>query len=138
MELAANSAHAQRGGVTTQLAAGAVHVLPSKEKLHYKGHSDSVFVRTCESEVVVQSVAFPQEFKLTLEIYFAQKDRLPVPELGTMPEYISVNDYISEVKDDISSPPTSNFVSKMLLCRQTVNELEEVREPSIWYSNLIF
>lgn len=46
---------------------------------------------------------------------------------GTMPEFISVNDYISEVKDDISSPPTSNFVSKMPLCRQTVNELEEVR-----------
>lgn len=44
-----------------------------------------------------------------------------------MPEFISVNDYISEVKDDISSPPTSNFVSKMPLCRQTVNELEEVR-----------
>lgn len=44
---------------------------------------------------------------------------------GTMPEFISVNDYISEVKDDISSPPTSNFVSKMPLCRQTVNELEE-------------
>ncbi|XP_045133962.1 arfGAP with SH3 domain, ANK repeat and PH domain-containing protein-like isoform X2 [Portunus trituberculatus] len=42
-----------------------------------------------------------------------------------MPEFISVNDYISEVKDDISSPPTSNFVSKMPLCRQTVNELEE-------------
>lgn len=46
---------------------------------------------------------------------------------GTMPEFISVNDYISEVKDDISSPPTSNFVSKMPLCRQTVNDLEEVR-----------
>ncbi|XP_066950441.1 arfGAP with SH3 domain, ANK repeat and PH domain-containing protein isoform X3 [Macrobrachium rosenbergii] len=43
-----------------------------------------------------------------------------------MPEYISVNDYINEVKDDISSPPTSNFVSKMPLCRQTVNDLEEV------------
>lgn len=45
---------------------------------------------------------------------------------GTMPEFISVNDYISEVKDDISSPPTSNFVAKMPLCRQTVNDLEEV------------
>ncbi|XP_069162450.1 arfGAP with SH3 domain, ANK repeat and PH domain-containing protein isoform X6 [Procambarus clarkii] len=42
-----------------------------------------------------------------------------------MPEFITVNDYISEVKDDISSPPTSNFVSKMPLCRQTVNDLEE-------------
>lgn len=50
-----------------------------------------------------------------------------MPVTGTMPEFISVNDYISEVKDDISSPPTSNFVSKMPLCRQTVNELEEVR-----------
>lgn len=48
-----------------------------------------------------------------------------LPVTGTMPEFISVNDYISEVKDDISSPPTSNFVSKMPLCRQTVNELEE-------------
>ncbi|KAK3850737.1 hypothetical protein Pcinc_042574 [Petrolisthes cinctipes] len=43
-----------------------------------------------------------------------------------MPEFISVNDYISEVKDDISSPPTSNFVAKMPLCRQTVNDLEEI------------
>lgn len=53
-----------------------------------------------------------------------------MPVTGTMPEFISVNDYISEVKDDISSPPTSNFVSKMPLCRQTVNELEEVRTRS--------
>lgn len=53
-----------------------------------------------------------------------------LPVTGTMPEFISVNDYISEVKDDISSPPTSNFVSKMPLCRQTVNELEEVRTQS--------
>ncbi|XP_042886546.1 arfGAP with SH3 domain, ANK repeat and PH domain-containing protein-like isoform X7 [Penaeus japonicus] len=43
-----------------------------------------------------------------------------------MPEFISVSDYITEVNDDISSPPTSNFVSKMPLCRQTVNDLEEV------------
>ncbi|XP_069978931.1 arfGAP with SH3 domain, ANK repeat and PH domain-containing protein isoform X8 [Penaeus vannamei] len=43
-----------------------------------------------------------------------------------MPEFISVSDYITEVHDDISSPPTSNFVSKMPLCRQTVNDLEEV------------
>lgn len=50
-----------------------------------------------------------------------------LPATGTMPEFISVNEYISEVKDDISSPPTSNFISKMPLCRQTVNELEEVR-----------
>ena len=43
-----------------------------------------------------------------------------------MPECITVEDYMKEVKEDIDSPPTSNFVSKMGHCRQTVQELEEV------------
>ena len=44
-----------------------------------------------------------------------------------MPECISVEEYMREVREDIDSPPTSNFVSKMAQCRQTVHDLEEVR-----------
>ncbi|KAL7647756.1 UNVERIFIED_CONTAM: hypothetical protein RMT77_001365 [Armadillidium vulgare] len=43
-----------------------------------------------------------------------------------LPEYISVNDYLKEVRDDISSPTTSTFVSKMQACKNTAIELEEV------------
>ncbi|KAL7647759.1 UNVERIFIED_CONTAM: hypothetical protein RMT77_001368 [Armadillidium vulgare] len=42
-----------------------------------------------------------------------------------LPEYISVNDYLKEVRDDISSPTTSTFVSKMQACKNTAIELEE-------------
>ncbi|XP_018012440.1 arf-GAP with SH3 domain, ANK repeat and PH domain-containing protein 2 isoform X2 [Hyalella azteca] len=42
-----------------------------------------------------------------------------------MPACISVEEYMREVKEDIDSPPTSNFVNKMGQCRQTVHDLEE-------------
>ena len=43
-----------------------------------------------------------------------------------MPGVISVQDFIREVKDDFASPTTSNFVSRIPQCRETVNKLEEV------------
>lgn len=41
-------------------------------------------------------------------------------------DFISVKDYLNEVKDDISSPTTSTFVSKMQACKNTTLDLEEV------------
>ena len=43
-----------------------------------------------------------------------------------MTEVIKVSEYIKEVKDDIASPPTSNFDSKMSYYKQSINNLEEV------------
>ena len=48
----------------------------------------------------------------------------PVASVGGPPA-ASASD-TKQPQDDISSPPTSNFVAKMPLCRQTVNDLEEV------------
>ncbi len=43
-----------------------------------------------------------------------------------MPGPISARDFVREVRDDLSSPTTSNFVSRIPQCRETVNKLEEV------------
>ena len=43
-----------------------------------------------------------------------------------MTEVIKVSEYIKEVKEDIASPPTSNFDSKITLYKQSINNLEEV------------
>ena len=43
-----------------------------------------------------------------------------------MPALIGVNEFVSETKDDINSPTTSSFVSRMAHCRQMVSTLEEV------------
>ena len=43
-----------------------------------------------------------------------------------VPELISVNEYISEVKEDIDSPISSSFPSRMQACKNTVADLEEV------------
>lgn len=45
---------------------------------------------------------------------------------GTMPECVSVSEFVQEVQEDWSSPTTSSFTSKMLSCRNTVYLLEEV------------
>ncbi|XP_077990520.1 arf-GAP with SH3 domain, ANK repeat and PH domain-containing protein 2-like [Glandiceps talaboti] len=42
-----------------------------------------------------------------------------------MPDQISITDFLSETREDISSPTTSNFVGKMGLCRTTIASLEE-------------
>ncbi|CAG2168466.1 unnamed protein product [Oppiella nova] len=42
-----------------------------------------------------------------------------------MPALIGVNEFVSETKDDINSPTTSSFVSRMAHCRQMVSTLEE-------------
>jgi Arf-GAP/SH3 domain/ANK repeat/PH domain-containing protein len=39
---------------------------------------------------------------------------------------MSVNEFVTETRDDFNSPTTSNFVSRMPQCRQTVASLEEV------------
>jgi hypothetical protein len=43
-----------------------------------------------------------------------------------MPGLISVNEFVDESREDVSSPTTSTFVSRMSQCRQTVAALEEV------------
>ncbi|XP_067862979.1 arf-GAP with SH3 domain, ANK repeat and PH domain-containing protein 2-like isoform X2 [Heptranchias perlo] len=45
-----------------------------------------------------------------------------------MPEQISVSEFVRETLEDISSPITSNFTSKMINCRNTVTALEESLE----------
>uniref|UniRef100_A0A8C2DT99 ArfGAP with SH3 domain, ankyrin repeat and PH domain 3 n=1 Tax=Cyprinus carpio TaxID=7962 RepID=A0A8C2DT99_CYPCA len=44
-----------------------------------------------------------------------------------MPEKISISDFVSLAKEDLSSPGSSGFQSKMSDCRSTVAALEEVR-----------
>ncbi len=43
-----------------------------------------------------------------------------------MPGLISVRDFVREVREDFSSPTTSNFVNRIPQCRETVTKLEEV------------
>ena len=43
-----------------------------------------------------------------------------------MPELIGVDEFLKETWDDFNSPTTSNFVSRMPQCKQTVSSLEEV------------
>uniref|UniRef100_UPI00398F11E5 arf-GAP with SH3 domain, ANK repeat and PH domain-containing protein 2-like isoform X2 n=1 Tax=Pristiophorus japonicus TaxID=55135 RepID=UPI00398F11E5 len=45
-----------------------------------------------------------------------------------MPEQISISEFVSETLEDINSPITSNFTSKMINCRNTVIALEESLE----------
>lgn len=45
-----------------------------------------------------------------------------------MPSLIGVNEFFEETREDISSPITSTFVSRMPQCRRTVARLEEVRK----------
>ncbi|XP_024118651.1 arf-GAP with SH3 domain, ANK repeat and PH domain-containing protein 1 isoform X1 [Oryzias melastigma] len=47
-------------------------------------------------------------------------------ERSTMPECMSVSEFVEEVQEDWSSPTTSSFTSKMTSCRNTVYLLEEV------------
>ncbi|XP_072029942.1 arf-GAP with SH3 domain, ANK repeat and PH domain-containing protein 2-like isoform X2 [Amphiura filiformis] len=42
-----------------------------------------------------------------------------------MPDILTVPEFLSETKEDINSPTTSNFVSRMGACRQAVTALEE-------------
>uniref|UniRef100_A0A669C6C4 Arf-GAP with SH3 domain, ANK repeat and PH domain-containing protein 2 n=1 Tax=Oreochromis niloticus TaxID=8128 RepID=A0A669C6C4_ORENI len=43
----------------------------------------------------------------------------------TMPECVSVSEFVQEVQEDWNSPTTSSFTSKMISCRNTVYLLEE-------------
>lgn len=44
-----------------------------------------------------------------------------------MPERISISDFVVLTNEDLSSPRTSCFQSKMSDCRNTVSAVEEVR-----------
>lgn len=44
-----------------------------------------------------------------------------------MPERISVSDFVVMTNEDLSSPGTSGFQSRMSDCRNTVSVVEEVR-----------
>lgn len=48
-----------------------------------------------------------------------------------MPGLISVSEFVEESREDLNSPTTSTFVSRMPQCRQTVAALEEVSMPSL-------
>uniref|UniRef100_A0A8D3CKV5 Un-named sa1614 n=1 Tax=Scophthalmus maximus TaxID=52904 RepID=A0A8D3CKV5_SCOMX len=53
---------------------------------------------------------------------------------ATMPECVSVSEFVQEVQEDWSSPTTSSFTAKMINCRNTVYLLEEVSaEGGRWY-----
>lgn len=43
-----------------------------------------------------------------------------------MPGLISIADFVDECREDVHSPTTSTFVSRMAQCRQTVAALEEI------------
>ena len=43
-----------------------------------------------------------------------------------MPGLMAVPDFVREVRDDFNSPTTSNFVSRIPQCKETVAKLEEV------------
>lgn len=51
-----------------------------------------------------------------------------------MPGVISVQDFVREVREDFSSPTTSNYVSRIPQCRESVNKLDEVRR--MWLNSL--
>uniref|UniRef100_A0A8D3BYQ7 Un-named sa1614 n=1 Tax=Scophthalmus maximus TaxID=52904 RepID=A0A8D3BYQ7_SCOMX len=54
--------------------------------------------------------------------------------ISTMPECVSVSEFVQEVQEDWSSPTTSSFTAKMINCRNTVYLLEEVSaEGGRWY-----
>uniref|UniRef100_A0A3Q1KIP1 Uncharacterized protein n=1 Tax=Anabas testudineus TaxID=64144 RepID=A0A3Q1KIP1_ANATE len=57
-------------------------------------------------------------FNLRLKKIFFKK-------IFTMPECVSVSEFVQEVQEDWSSPTTSSFTSKMISCRNTVYLLEE-------------
>jgi hypothetical protein len=44
-----------------------------------------------------------------------------------MPGVISVYDFVRETREDYNSPTTSNFVTRIPQCKETVTKLEEVR-----------
>lgn len=48
-----------------------------------------------------------------------------------MPERISISDFVVLTNEDLSSPGTSSFQSKMSDCRSTVSTVEEVREVEV-------
>lgn len=39
---------------------------------------------------------------------------------------LAVQDFVREVREDLSSPTTSNFVNRIPQCKETVYKLEEV------------
>lgn len=47
-----------------------------------------------------------------------------------MPGVISARDFVREVREDFNSPTTSNFVSRIPQCKETVAKLDEVRNKS--------
>ena len=53
--------------------------------------------------------------------------------MRNMPESISISDFVSLANEDITSPGTSCFQSRMSECRNTVTALEEVRTLNIVY-----
>lgn len=53
-----------------------------------------------------------------------RREALPTPAI--MPDRITVRSFLNEARDDVSSPTTSNFMSTMNACRNTVGALEEV------------
>lgn len=70
-------------------------------------------------------------FSLNIYIYITQKLKKKTPTGARMPEQISVSEFVSETLEDINSPITSNFTSKMTNCRNTVTALEEVRNAKV-------
>ena len=51
-----------------------------------------------------------------------------------MPDRIAVSAFISEAREDLSSPTTSNFLAAMNSCRNTVGSLEEVSCSMLFFT----
>lgn len=66
---------------------------------------------------------------------FAPPVSLRLPEL-TMPELISVTEFIDETNEDYKAPTTSNFTTRMGHCRNAVGALEEVRKQGHTHTRL--
>lgn len=48
-----------------------------------------------------------------------------------MPGLISVQEFVRETRDDLSSPTTSTFAGRIAQCRETIAKQDEVREQVI-------
>ena len=55
-----------------------------------------------------------------------------------MPGLISVAEFVEESREDVDSPTTSTFVSRMSQCRQTVAALEEVNQKENHLTDCFF
>lgn len=72
------------------------------------------------------SIKWELNARVKLGLTFLLSDS-PTLFARNMPERISISDFVVLTNEDLSSPGTSSFQSKMSDCRNTVSTVEEVR-----------